>query len=205
MALTTANVLSFGAIGESFGSWCQHFTVKELMTDFGVAEQTAKKWRSGKLPEALHMAAMVERWGQPFLDTIFAAALSRVEADLVGQMESVEVQISTMRERMINEARRRDRLCVAARAAGLADDLGIGITPVVGPAAERRVSMVAENGGALAAISRGAIGAIGGVILLVAAFHGPLSDLLDDGGDFAGRTTRSVAARVVSGRSGRRG
>ncbi|MTK12685.1 MAG: hypothetical protein F8N39_11550 [Clostridiaceae bacterium] len=204
MALTATNVLSFGAISESFGNWCQHFAVKDLMASFGVAEQTAKRWRAGKLPESLHLAAMVERWGQPFLDTIFAPALSRVERDLVGQMESVEVQISSMRERMVNEARRRDRLCVAAHAGGLDAGLDVGGAPVVGAAAERRGGMVGGKGGALATLSHGMAGALGGVILLIAAFHGPISDLLDGGDDFAGRTGRNVvAARVLCGK-GRR-
>lgn len=200
MTLAATNFLAFGDIGDAFGVWVRRFSVKELMAAFAVAEQTAKKWRSGKLPEQRHFAAMVERWGQPFLAAIFAPALARAETDLIGQLESVEVQISVLRERVTHEAKRGAAVRLAAVEVGGGVDLDIPVPPVVGVAAGRS----GGNAGAVrASVAAHGWRLAGIVILLAAALHGPLSDVLGDG-LFAARAGRGVsAARVV--RAGGRG
>lgn len=200
MTLAATNVLAFDAMGEAFGQWCRQFTLNELMGFFGVAEATAKKWRSGKLPIDKHIAAMAERWGDPFVEHLFAPAVRRAELDMLGQLESVEVQISLMRERMTHEARRRDRLGLAAGAAGRIAGLAVGPADAVSGEAQRLGGEVGPSVGRLAALRHGAIGAVGGMILLAAAMHGPLCDLLDHS-SFASRSVRTVSmARVKAAR-----
>ncbi|MBF0326009.1 MAG: hypothetical protein HQL42_13190 [Alphaproteobacteria bacterium] len=110
MTLTALNVLSFGAVGEAFGDWCQNFTVKDLMGRFGVAEQTAKKWRTGKIAEPKHLVAMVEEWGADFLNAVFAPALAHAEADLESELELIETRLGHLRERIRDENSRNARL-----------------------------------------------------------------------------------------------
>lgn len=100
--------LSFDAVGKAFGAWCRNFEVKELMRMFGVAEQTAKKWRQGNLPDNKRWVYMVEIWGQDFLLTIFSPALtqSRNDVDLDRDLEVMAASLKVMKEQF-SEARHR--------------------------------------------------------------------------------------------------
>lgn len=184
MTLTAVNFLSFGEVGTAFGRWVCRWQVKELMAMFGCAEQTAKKWRQGQLPENKHMVAMVERWGEEFLLTIFAPVLQQTDYSLERQLAAIENRVSLIRERLA--------------------DVSPHAVPHRRPADGRAVAVADEPGGAdgvgvaVAARTRTkAARAVALALALIASLHGPIAEVLGDG-DFGARVVRSV--RVRSGR-----
>lgn len=94
--MTTAVVDLFGAgtsglhpVGERLALWFATTPAKVIARDFGVAIQTAKGWKRGQLPQMAHFAAMAARWGEDFLDFVFAPALADAP-DLARRLERME-------------------------------------------------------------------------------------------------------------------
>lgn len=203
MTLATVNLLSFGQVSEAFGIWCRRWSVKDLMRQFGVAEQTAKSWRAGHLPASKHLIAMVALWRQPFLTALFAAALENVERDLVSDLESVEAQLASIREKLRHETARHHRLCLDAGKTGPGNAPAVGADAGDVGGAGRSGGDAAGTGGVLASVGRGTARTLGAILLLTAALHGPISDLLEDG-SFGARTGRHApVVRVRIDRNGR--
>lgn len=213
MTLTAINVLSFGAVGDAFGAWCRRFAVKELMDLFGVAEQTAKKWRAGKIAEPKHLVMMVERWGEGFLLSIFAPALDRLElGDLARDLELIETKVALIRERIVHESKRSQGLCLSARLAVLGPDDAVAARPVVGELDQRSGGGLARPGRGAAGPRRRAAGLAAALLILLAACQPLAADLglifahqgggtvadLDDNGALLRVRVRSVRVRVKS-------
>ncbi len=53
---------------------------KSIARDFGVSENTAWLWMSGKCPSVWHLEAMVARWGRHFIEYVFSDAEEPTEA-----------------------------------------------------------------------------------------------------------------------------
>jgi len=190
MTMAAVNFLAFGAVGDACGAWCSRFTIKELMADFGCAEQTAKLWRQGKMPENRALVAMVARWGQPFLHYIFAPALAAVDRDLVAQLEAVEASVSLMRERIAHERRRSAALRLPAGAAGAGDGVAVVAAGGAGGVAERSGGRAGADG-RKAARRGGVLAGLAAALMMTAAAYGPLAALFDHGDEFATRTGRA--------------
>lgn len=200
MTLTAINLATFGAVGEAFGQWCRAFTIKDLMALFGVAEQTAKKWRQGKLPEPKHMVAMVELWREDFLLAVFSPALGEDELDLDAELARMERRIGLIRERVTHEAKRGQGLRHAARTlvAGGADDRRTGGAATA--CGQRSGRAVAEpRTASVAEVGRRFVRVLTVLLALAGAVSVPVADMIDDI-DLA-RTVRTV--RVKTGRGGK--
>lgn len=175
MTMTAINLLSFGAVGEAFGAWCQRFTIKELMDMFGVAQQTATKWRCGKLPEPKHMVMMAERWEEDFLLTIFAPAFRRLDGDsLTRDLEVIETKVSLIRERIAHEQKRNHRLGMGA-VPGLDGDGAPGRHGAETGELGQRSGRGVEVPGRAPARRRPVLGSVAGALMLMAA-SAPLAD-----------------------------
>lgn len=184
MTLTAINVLAFGQVGEAFGRWVCRWSVKDLMSMYGCAEQTAKKWRQGQLPENKHMVAMVERWGEEFLLAIFAPVLAQSDMSLERQLCAIENRITLIRERLVDDTHPLShRGPIADQGGDTTAQLG-RIDGESGPAPTRSWA----KAGRTCAVA----------LALIAVLHGPLADVMGLG-DFGARMSRSV--RVRAGRS----
>lgn len=94
--MTPATIDLFGAsasglhpVGERIALWFSDAPAKVIAREFEVAVQTAKGWKRGQLPLMAHFAAMVARWGEDFLDFVFAPALADAP-DLAQRLERME-------------------------------------------------------------------------------------------------------------------
>lgn len=76
-------------VGERIALWLRSSPAKVVACEFQVAVQTAKGWKRGQLPLMGHFTAMVARWGQDFLDYVFAPALADVP-DVAHRLERME-------------------------------------------------------------------------------------------------------------------
>lgn len=106
--MTTATmILSAGGgsvddVSAAIGAWCRRWPAKELSRDFGVAIQTAKKWRLGlEMPAGRHLVAMAERWGQAFLDHAFAPVLDDLSLDR--RLEALEASFALIRQDLCHD------------------------------------------------------------------------------------------------------
>jgi len=86
---------------------------KSIARDFGVSENTAWLWMSGKCPSIWHLEAMVARWGRHFLEYVFA--------DLDEPTEAIETIL-----KIRAELARRDTAEVEAEATKPSGDRGTG-------------------------------------------------------------------------------
>lgn len=55
---------------------------KQIARDLGVAEKVVERWLSGHAPTLRHFEEMVDRWGEPFLRSIFLEAFAARPAEL---------------------------------------------------------------------------------------------------------------------------
>lgn len=85
-------------VGQRLASFLQRYSIKELMRMFGVAEQTAKSWKAGNLPQMRHLIAMVDRWGAGFLEFIFAPVLAESDLSLARRLERMESDLAAIKE-----------------------------------------------------------------------------------------------------------
>ncbi|EPY00929.1 hypothetical protein [Magnetospirillum fulvum] len=204
MTLAALNVLSFGAVGDAFGQWCRVYSAKDLMALFGVAEQTAKKWRTGKLPEPKHLVAMTQYWGEDFLLCVFAPVLRQTDSDLLGDLAAIERRVALIRQRVTHESHRSQNLRASARALIDGADGAGGPVGAADPM-DQYQDRAADGAGASAIPSRSPlIRTLAGVVMMVAALHEPLSVALGEDGALWARTSRVHVARGPgSGRVGR--
>lgn len=191
----TASTIILGAGGEpvdavaaAIGDWCRRWPEKVLARDFGVALQTAKKWRRGlEMPAGRHLAAMAERWGRPFIEHAFQSV---AHGTLEHRLEALETSFALIRQDLTNA-----RLAEADRPAhrlGAPD--GGGVAQAARPA-------LATTRGVIAGI------VIGAAVLHMAMPHLPktVAQLASEaGGDFddglrpkAARVIRTAAIRPV--------
>lgn len=181
MTLAAINFLSFDAVAIAFGQWCRRFAVKDLMADFGVAEQTAKKWRQGNLPDNKSWVAMVELWGETFLLHVFAPALARLGDDDLGRdLEVIEAKVSLLRERIKHERHRATRKGTDAVAGGGAVEPAGDSRPDHGGIGQRPGRCLAGEGAGVAGLgSTRARRILTGAVMLFAVAWPLAADLWD--------------------------
>lgn len=72
---------------------------KLLARDFKISVSTAQRWLDGKAPTTAQLEEMVEKWGEPFLQLVFAESFRRHDPRIQ--------QLITARTAMLKEVSRR--------------------------------------------------------------------------------------------------
>ncbi|MBK1640252.1 hypothetical protein CKO24_14525, partial [Rhodothalassium salexigens DSM 2132] len=123
-------------LGPRLADWLRSYDYKTVAAMFPpTAPQTAKRWKAGSLPQVPHMAAMVERWGRPFVDHVFEPLLGDVP--LERRAERIEADMRQLRKDLAHVDAATQRTLDLARAGDSVDGAGAG---------QRGLSPVAASG-----------------------------------------------------------
>ena len=91
-------------VGARIARWIARESEKEAARAFGVSPRTVKSWRAGQLPQMRHLMAMASRWGEAFLDDVFAPVLSQ-DTKLTVRLERLEAEIAAIRREVTRTSR----------------------------------------------------------------------------------------------------
>lgn len=167
--MTPATIDLFGAsasglhpVGERIALWFSDAPAKVIAREFAVAVQTAKGWKRGQLPLMAHFAAMVARWGEDFLDFVFAPALA--------DAPSLSQRLERMEKRAAQFSRELADLKQQVTHEALVDWRGPA------PGADRPCRAVGADGGGAGSVARSARAI--GAALLVVILAGPVLDVV---------------------------
>jgi hypothetical protein len=86
-------------VGERIAQWITRETEKDAARAFGVSQRTVKSWRAGQLPQMRHLMAMASRWGEAFLEDVFAPLLSD-KTSLGDRLLRLESEIAAIRRQV---------------------------------------------------------------------------------------------------------
>lgn len=201
--MTVAVIDLFGAgasglhpVGARIALWVRDIPAKALAREFGVAEQTAKGWRRGNLPQMGHFSDMVERWREPFLDFVFAPVLAEMP-DLVARLDAMERRAVNFARDVADLKQQVTHEQMANRRGGDADARGRDAGDVARPLRQGRKA--AARAVALAVLLVALAGPV--LDLISPPAWATVADLADQDDDHAARLHK-VARRPV--RSNRR-
>lgn len=90
-------------VGKRIAQWVAREAEKDAARTFGVSLRTVKGWRAGQLPQMRHLMAMATRWGESFLEDVFAPLMS-VYPSVDGRLQRLEAEIASIRRQIGDEA-----------------------------------------------------------------------------------------------------
>jgi len=108
--MTSGNPHQILGLGPRCKAWLRQQYPKNrgklIARDFGVHENTAWRWLSGRAPTTAHLEEMYGRWGLPWLEFVFVEAFERQDARL-GHLHQIDTEISRLEARRaeLDEAR----------------------------------------------------------------------------------------------------
>lgn len=91
-------------VGKRIAQWVTQETEKDAARAFGVSLRTVKSWRAGQLPQMRHLMAMAARWGEAFLEDVFAPLMTDTPT-LTDRLSRLELEIASIRRQVDDDSR----------------------------------------------------------------------------------------------------
>ncbi|WP_026986539.1 hypothetical protein [Fodinicurvata fenggangensis] len=191
-------------VGGRLAIWLRDWPAKVLARTIGVSVRTAESWKAGQVPQFRHLLAMVDLWGEGFLDYLFAPVLEAQESSVAHQITRIRASLTRLEEELAADAAAQNPTtdspapAAAASAAGVASH-SEGLAPHgPGAAAPLDGDTAAPGAARSLALKAGAVKAGLGIVLTLALL---LPQDLDARTSVRrDRLGRPGAARVLRGR-----
>lgn len=91
-------------VGGRLAVWLRDWPAKVLARTIGVSVRTAESWKAGQVPQFRHLLAMVDLWGEGFLDYLFAPVLEAQESSVAHQITRIRASLTRLEEELAADA-----------------------------------------------------------------------------------------------------
>lgn len=112
-------------VGGRLAVWLRDWPAKVLARTIGVSVRTAESWKAGHVPQFRHLLAMVDLWGEGFLDYLFAPVLDAQESSVAHQITRIRASLTRLEEELAADAAAQTETTDPRAAAAAASAAGV--------------------------------------------------------------------------------